>query len=165
MLTHHTIDIRLNSTGFSGADVEDLLPDFITERETSVGLTWYRSANGPESFSILLTIYAALGVVAGEFIKELATDLYSWGKQKLLNNLRSKRYPDCYISIKLDDVEVFFHEEDLFTDPEAGKVILNVFETLPSLLPLIDASKSKSWEIFRRKADGQLLVKPADSNS
>ena len=131
MLTHHTIDIRLNSAGFKGADVDALLPDFITDRETSVGLTWYPSANGPESFSVLLTVYAALSIVAGEFLKKLGEDLYQWSKRKLLNTLKTKTYPSCYIEIKLDDVKVYFHDESLFDHPDAGEVMESL-QNLPA---------------------------------
>lgn len=157
----HAIEIKLNSAGFSGRDVDELLPEFITDRDTTVGLTWYSSANGPESLSILVAIYAAVSIVAGEFLKKLAADMYGWSKNKLLKTLASKRHPDCFISIKFDDVEVYFHEVGLFSSPNAGQVILAFFEELPGLLLKVDPMRCKLWQISRDVSGSAWQIRPA----
>lgn len=163
MFIQHQIYIRLNSTGFNGADVDILLPDFITERETCVALTWYPSGNGPESFSILLTISAAIGVVASAFLKSLGEDLYVWSKQKLKESLKSKRYPNCYIEIKFNDVTIYFHEDELFANPDAVEVISNLFEKIPSLLKHVEAEKSEKWVIYRKEIEGALTIESEEA--
>lgn len=157
-----SVVVELNSAGFRGADVDKLLPDFITERKTTVGLSWYSSVNGPESFSVLLTVGALWAAATGSgFLQALGADLYKWAKEKLLVVLRTKRHPDCYISIKFDDIEVFFHEDGLFSEPNAGDVLVDFFGQLPQLLGQIEPSASKVWEISRGDAVGTWQIKPA----
>jgi len=78
------IELLLNSSGFSGDDVQELLPDFITERVTKVGLTWYPSVDGPESFTLIVTTGLLLAEFAKEIVKSLSKDLYDWSKEKII---------------------------------------------------------------------------------
>lgn len=161
MYIFSSLRIDLNSTGFSGRDIDALLPDFMTERKTTVGLTWNSSVNGPESFGIWAVVYAGLAAAAGGFLAEFGADLYKWTKDKLLLVLRTKQHPDCYISIKFDDVEIFYHEDGLFSTDEAGDVLLNFFENISNFILKIDPSVSKVWEISRGDKNGDWKVEPA----
>lgn len=64
---NHTIELRLNSLGFNSDDVGEALPDFMADRDTLVGLTWYPCAEGPQSFLLVVTIYAGVAAVAKVF--------------------------------------------------------------------------------------------------
>lgn len=158
---HSSVTIDLNSAGFHGADVDALLPDFATERKTTVGLTWHSSVNGPESFTVLLAVgsFCAVAVASG-FLEALGADLYRWTKDKLLGVLRTKQHPDCYISLKFDDLEIFFHEDGLFLQSNAGEVLLEFFALLPKMVLQIDPKLSKAWEISRDKSTGTWLILP-----
>lgn len=160
---YSSIEIQLNSAGFRGTDIDALLPDFVTERKTVVGLTWHSSFNGPESFDVALTVGAvwAVAAVSSGFLEALGADLYTWGKEKLLNVLRTKRHPDCHISVKFDDVEVFFHEDGLFSEPNAGDLLLEFFEQLPKLILQVDPNLSRAWEVSRGQPKGTWLIRPS----
>jgi hypothetical protein len=158
---YSSVVIELNSAGFRGTDIDALLPDFVTERKTTVGLTWYSSVNGPESFTVALAVgsFCAAAVASG-FLEALGADMYKWAKHKLLSVLRSKRHPDCYISLKFDDMEMFFHEDGLFSEPNAGDVLLDFFEQLSNLVLQMDAHQSKTWEVSRDPTAGTWLIRP-----
>ena len=160
---YSSVVVELNSAGFRGADVDALLPEFMTERKTTVGLSWHSSVNGPESFSVLLTVGAMLAAATGSgFLQALGADLYKWTKEKLLVVLRTKRHPDCYISLKFDDIEVFFHEDGLFSEPNAGEVLLDFFEQLPKLLAQIKPTAARVWEIYRGEEVGTWQIRPSE---
>jgi len=160
---HSSVEIQLNSAGFRGADIDALLPDFVTERKTVVGLTWHSSVNGPESFDVALTVGAvwAAAAVSSGFLEALGADLYKWAKEKLLSVLRTKHHPDCHISLKFDDVEVFFHEDGLFSEPNAGDILLDFFEQLPKLVLQVDPNRSRAWEVSRGQPRGTWLIRPS----
>jgi hypothetical protein len=141
----HSVDLRFNSAGFTGSDLDELLPDFVTERDTNVGLTWYPSATGPESFTLAVIAAVALSAFVGEFSKKLSEDLYSWSKSKLSKVLSRKRYPDCAIVIKLDDIELLFHDEQLFDDPDAPSLLAGFFAAVPALLLSVNPAKGRFW--------------------
>ena len=88
--TKNEVELLLNSSGFSGEDVQNLLPDFITERYTKVGLTWCPSVDGPESFTLIITTSLLLAEFAKEFVKNLSKDLYDWSKEKIIPLLKRK---------------------------------------------------------------------------
>lgn len=108
----HNITIEFNSTSYSGQDVQDVLPDFITEHPTLVGLTWVPSAFGPEAFFISITIGAAVGVAQG-FLSELGSDLYRWAKEKLLVILKKKKSPYGQLKISWVDIRVSIDIENM----------------------------------------------------
>lgn len=164
MYIQHSIEIRLNSTGYQGHDVDLILPDFITDRQTTVGLTWYPSYNGPESFTIYMAIAAGIGMFCGKFVELLASDLYAWCKEKLLNLVAKKIHPDCSITIKLEDVEIYFHDEDLFDSDLAGDILLEFFKKIPELVLLVKHEESKLWQISYDRENSTWLVIPVNEN-
>ncbi|WP_156940932.1 hypothetical protein [Halomonas halodenitrificans] len=156
----HSIEIRLNSTGYKGSDVDSILPEFITDRNTTVGLTWYPSANGPDSLTIYIAVVGFFSVFAGEFAKHLAGDMYSWSKEKLATLLRSKKYPCCAITIKLNDVEIFFGDEDLFDLPGAEEVVNRFFQELPNIIENVQPEESTLWRVsYDHENDGWTVNK------
>lgn len=154
----HSVDLRFNSAGFTGSDLDELLPDFVTERDTNVGLTWYSSATGPESFALAVIAAVAVSAFVGEFGKKLSEDLYSWSKSKLSRVLSRKRYPDCAIVIKLDDIELLFHDEQLFDSPDASNVIAGFFAVVPKLLLSVNPSKGRFWIASHDRSNGAWTV-------
>jgi hypothetical protein len=101
----HSIELTLNSSGYEGKDIDQVLPDFISDRPVRVGVAWAPSAEGPESLTLLIAvgIYAATKLAEG-FMSELSKDIYTWAKTKILPLLNKKRYPTGHIIIKLKDV-------------------------------------------------------------
>lgn len=104
------ITLELNSTAYTGQDVQDVLPHFMTDYTTFVGLTWVPSAFGTEAFFISITIGAAIGVAQG-FLSELGTDLYKWTKEKLLLLLKKKSAPEGQLIISWQDITVTIYIE------------------------------------------------------
>lgn len=154
----HSVDLRFNSAGFTGSDLDELLPDFVTERDTNVGLTWYPSASGPESFTLAVIAAVAVSAFVGEFGKKLSEDLYAWSKSRLSKVLSRKRYPDCAIVIKLDDIELLFHDEQLFDDPDAANLIADFFNAVPKLLLSINSTKGRFWIASHDRSSGSWTV-------
>lgn len=136
----HKIELELNSAGFSADELGTVLPDFITERKTVVGLTWYPSAEGPASYTIIVSVFLLFGAISKVFIEELAKDLYKWTKQKLLILFHKKRYPIGLIRLVFENAVVEYYCEDADT-------LLIAFEKLPEILNAIDTRKGDEWEI------------------
>lgn len=143
----HSIELRFNSTGYKGQELQEVLPDFITERDTTIGLTWYSSANGPESWNLVIKIAEGLLVtkLAEGFINELGKDLYSWVKTKLTSLLRKKNHPIGYIIFEFSDIQVVYELESLPNDHSEN--FAELFQQLPQILANIDPEKSAEWEI------------------
>lgn len=136
----YKIELKLNSAGFSADDLGTVLPDFITERKTLVGLTWYPSAQGPASYTLIITILWVVSAVPKVFIEELAKDLYKWSKQKLLNLFRKKKCPIGLIRFVFNDVVVEYYCDNADT-------LLTLFKKLPKILSKIDIEKGTEWDI------------------
>lgn len=138
------IELLLNSTGFSGDDVQELLPDFITERFTKVGLTWYPSADGPESFTLIITTSLLLAEFAKEFVKSLSKDLYDWSKGKIIPLLKRKNFPNGVIIVECKDAQIYYHElSDIKGENENFSTFI---KELPDLLEKVDPNIGKNWE-------------------
>lgn len=127
----HKICLELNKAGYTGADIDEILPAFMAERRTFVGLTWKPSAEGPESFTLGIIVGLALSSLAQGFISELSKDLYLWSKSKLLPLFKRKRSPVGTIEIALSNLTIFAYVEEINRLPE-------IFERLPELLARID---------------------------
>lgn len=109
----HSITLTLNSCEFRGNDVEEMLPDWITERPATVGLSWSPCALGPYSFLIIITISSFLiGTISQSFFNQLGADLYQWLKDKLRTNLAKKNYYNGSLCIEFDDVKIFVEFEN-----------------------------------------------------
>jgi hypothetical protein len=152
----HKIELILNSTGFDGADVQALLPDFNTDRDTVVGLSWYPSAEGPERYYITLSIIAAIGFVSKVFLEELFKDIYTWLKGKILPRMKNKPRSLGSIEIIFQDVRVWGFFED-------SSDWLICAESLPKLLGKIDAAESSEWNIELSNGGITILPRKCDS--
>ena len=156
-----SIELKLNSAGFKGEEIDEILPDFITERNTTIGLTWYPSVDGPESFTLIITVSILAAEFAKEFVKNLSKDLYSWTKEKVLPLLKRKQNPDGYVIIKLADVEIHYHDQSLFDEESGGLYYLDFLEKLPQLINAVDPSLGDRWEISFNQERGAWVVEPA----
>jgi len=150
----HEIQLKLNSSGYSGCDLNGILPQFAIDRKTIVGLTYYPCAEGPERFVLLVTIAALVGTVARVFIEEFARDLYVWMKASLLALFRKKNAPYGVLLVVFEDIELEFRCE--FNDGDW----LNVLKNLPQLIYATRQDVSKDWEI-EKLDDGVFIVHPS----
>jgi hypothetical protein len=157
----HTIELHLNSTGYKAEELQELLPDFITERHTVVGLTWYPSANGPESFTLAITIGILLAEFGKEFVKNLSKDLYEWTKNKIVPLLQTKNSPEGIVIIKFKDAEIRYFDESKFSE-DTEKLSLFIQE-IPHFINKIDSSVGANWSV-RFDNEKNAFVVEADKN-
>ena len=152
----HRIYLELNSCGYNGSEINEILPDFITERKTLVGLTWEPSAEGPESFLLLIIITAGLSSMIKTFLAELSKDLYQWTKSKLIPLFKKKKNPSGYIIFQIGDVKISYFSE-------GGKELSDLFFSLPNLLSGIDNSITEGeWEIeYTKQKEWVIEYKPS----
>lgn len=137
----HRIYLELNNCGYNGSEINEILPDFITERKTLVGLTWEPSAEGPESFTLLIIITASLSSMITTFLAELSKDLYQWTKSKLIPLFKKKKNPSGYVIFEIGNIRISYFSE-------GGEEISELFSSLSDILNKIDANKTEGeWEI------------------
>ena len=141
--TKNEVELLLNSSGFTGEDVQNLLPDFITERYTKVGLTWYPSVDGPESFTLIITTSLLLAEFSKEFVKNLSKDLYDWSKKKIIPLLKRKNYPNGVIIVECANAQIYYHDASNFKDDDKFSEFI---KELPDLLHEVDPNIGKNWE-------------------
>ncbi len=156
----HTIELRLNVSGYKGEELDQVVPDFIDERNTTVGLTWYPSVDGPTSFTLVIAAVVA-AEFGKEFVKLLSKDLYSWCKDKVIPLLQKKQYPVGYIIIKLSDAELQYRNEELF-DTDGNLHLLRFFEELPVLLEKVNPSLGREWDVYFDQVGKVWVVEPAE---
>jgi len=149
----HTIELRLGYFGYRGEDIDAILPDFIRDRETIIGL---RSYPIPDHFVLIITIEATLTSVEKVFIEELAKDMYEWTKAKLCGLLRKKRDPDGPTLIRFRDVEIEYNwgAKSAYEPSENSDLLIGFWERLPALLEKIDPLFAKEWEIVLTDNNG-----------
>lgn len=137
----HRISLALNNCGYDGSEIDEILPDFITERKTLVGLTWEPSAEGPESFTLLIIIAASLSSIITTFLAEFSKDLYRWTKSKLIPLFEKKNNPTGNVIFEISDVKVTYFSE-------GGEELSELFSSLQDILNKIDPSLTEGeWEI------------------
>ncbi|MBA2239215.1 MAG: hypothetical protein H0W24_11030 [Lysobacter sp.] len=146
------IELLLSSVGFRGSDLEGLSPPFETEYDTRIGLKWYASATGPDTWAIIITV---VGVPAALFAKKfaelLATDIYNWAKGALKRFFSEKPHNSGMLEIKLDDVYIYsLSPLDVLTSSELVPVLLATHLT-----------KAKEWEIFIDPDTRQITLRPS----
>jgi hypothetical protein len=149
-----TITLLLSSAGFKGADIDQLLPPFETDYETTVGLRWFPSATGPETWTLAIAAGLTLGAFLKKFAELLATDIYGWSKTSLQKFFSDKPHSHGTLIIELDGVSVFSRQ------PIPVLASVDFLETLSSIDPLI----SSEWEIEYEPATDTISVKPAESS-
>ncbi|MBL5976310.1 hypothetical protein JAO85_03410 [Comamonas sp. NyZ500] len=145
------IELLLSSVGFRGSDLDSLSPPFETEYDTRIGLKWYPSATGPDTWTIVLT---AVGIPSALFAKKfaelLATDIYNWAKDSLKRFFANKPHNSGMLELKLDDVHLYS---------------LTPLEVLTSsdLVPILqgtDLTLAKEWEILVDPSSGKITLRP-----
>jgi len=146
----HDIQLKLSSAGFSAEEIGVVLPDFMVDRKTLVGLTWYPCAEGTERFVLVVTIYSVVGAVAKIFLEELSKDLYQWVKVKINRLLKKKPQAYGMMLVKFNDVEVEFRTS-------GGDDWADLLDKLPSIIQELDPAESKDWEIVLK--DGGFITK------
>jgi hypothetical protein len=159
----HRIELSFNSTGYKGKDIDDVLPDFITERNTSVGLTWYRSVEGPESFTLVIVISVLVAEIAKGFIGELGKDLYQWTKSKLIPLFKKKTYPVGHILVQMNDVGLDYYIE--LSDDNSREELASFFKDIAYILAQMDASKGSEWVVEFNKENKSWILQPVESRN
>ena len=136
----HKVELHLSCAGFDGSAVQALVPDFITERHTIIGLSWYPCAEGPERYYITISICAALAFVTKVFLEELSKDLYKWLKGKLLPYMKDRPRSFGSVEVAFQNVRVwcYINEDDDF---------LLCVDYLPQLMTTIDVNQSTEWDL------------------
>jgi hypothetical protein len=102
----HRITVDINNTGFSSDDLQELRPEFedpAGERPMRYVWQWAPSSEGPDSFRLIVAIYAAAGVVGGAWLKALADDMYKWAKSNLGRVFTRRRRGDGWTKIQFED--------------------------------------------------------------
>lgn len=145
----HHIYLELNCMGFRGSEIDEILPDFMSERPTYIGLTWQPSAEGTESFTLGIIIGTALSPVVMGFLTEVGKDLYKWVKSKLVPLFKKKGHPIGHINLEIGDIEI----SGLCEGIEETEGLLKLFSSLPELVGKIDPNLTEGeWEIvYNRK--------------
>lgn len=133
----HEIRLELHEQGYSGSDVDELLPDFLTEHPTVVGITWTSCANGPEAWYLMITIGASIcSALAGGFLAELSKDIYSWAKSKIIPLLERKHHPQGTVVITFGTSTVYANIDD-------APALALLLDQLSDLLTQADCGKRK----------------------
>lgn len=140
-----TVFLRLNSVGFKGSDIDEVFPDFATNRQTTVGLSWAGTAEGPCQYILLIALSIPLTLITNAFLSELGKDLYKWSKSKLIPMLLKKRDTVGHISVEFPNITLYlFLEEVRKGDLE---MIARLFEDLPKIVKRIDPSRKGEWSV------------------
>ena len=155
----HTVTLDLNITGYDGSDLDRVVPHFMTERDTDLVLSWEPTAEGPESFRLIIEI--AAGFAAGNFFKtfiqELSKDLYEWSKKKLSSLFERKRQAMGAVRIEFENVTVRYYSN-------GGKDIEALFQELPNLIELVDHHENDEWRIEFDKSTTRWSIVPSGEN-
>jgi hypothetical protein len=136
----YKIEILLNSAGYKGRDLDELLPEFITERDSQIGLFWQSSANGPESWIIVIGIVAIFSKVTDVFLDKLFEDLYEYSKSKLKKffNKRPNNYGSIFV--EFNDFKISCYGYYVPSDK-----FLDFFSEIPNLVKFLDSEKGYEW--------------------
>lgn len=156
---NQSIELRLNSAGYKGEEINELLPDFITERNTTVGLTWFPSVYGPENLTLVITVSIIVAEFAKGFVTELSKDLYRWSKSKILPLLKRKRSPYGQIVIQLLDASIYYDQGRL-QEPSRADKFAEFLNELPAIVTRVDSSLTKEWEAQFDESTATWTVKP-----
>jgi hypothetical protein len=151
----HTVTLDFNITGYSGSDLDAVVPHFMTERETNLALTWRPSTEGPESFRLIIDI--AAGYAAGSFLKtfvqELSKDLYKWGKERLSPLFEKKDQALGNVSVEFEDITVNYYSG-------GGDDLNAFFQELPELLETADPEQSAIWHVSFDRSEEKWEIAP-----
>lgn len=148
--THPTIRLTLSTAGFKGADLDEVMPDFQTERDVSVALKWFPSATGPETWTLVIAAGMSLGGFLQKFGELIAEDIHSWSKK----NLKSffKKRPNNHGTLVIDLESITIYSDTPIETIESGDLI--------SVLSSIDPTEASSWTIDYNPTTGKLTISP-----
>jgi hypothetical protein len=149
----HEIELLLNSSGYTGGDLDKVIPDFFSDRDVKVGLVHIPSFNGPDSWVINIIIGTALGKIGEVFLSEIIGDLYNWSKTKLVKFFDKKPNSVGFIKIKFNDLQIFCYEYYIPKDK-----FLEVFKEIPNLINQIDKQKGKIWIVKFDQENGKWSI-------
>jgi hypothetical protein len=152
----HSIDLWLNAAGYKGADIDEILPDFMIERNVTASLAYEPAHSGPESWAITIVVSLVASEFLKEFVKNLSNDLYSWSKQKLRPFFQKKPSASGIIRLQLKDAEISCP----YWSVNNSDKLLDFLENLPSLVEKIDPKKSKLWEAHFTEDSKSWEIKP-----
>lgn len=154
----HEIVLDLNWTGFHGSDVDEVVPDFLTERVVRCQLQWQPSCEGPDSYRILITIGALAALVGNQFLSELGKDMYRWCKAGLGKIFRRKPNASGWTELHFKDAVVRVDAHP------AEEVFADFWLALPELITKTDLSQSRLWTVeFDPSSKTPVLIpQPAD---
>ena len=145
------IALLLSSAGFKGQDLDLLLPPFSTDYDTTVGLKWYPSATGPETWTLAIAAGISLAAFLKKFSDLLATDIYNWAKTCLKEFFSDRPHNHGSLVIELDGITLLSHQPI--------EVLASV--DLLATLATIDPSLAKVWEIEYDVRTDTTSVKPS----
>jgi hypothetical protein len=155
----HVIILDLNITSYEGSDLHEVVPHFMTERDTKLALGWRASAEGPESFRLIIEI--AAGITAGgllkTFVQELSKDLYQWSKNKLQPLFEAKPQSTGVVVFEFEDVTVTYRssgDEDLAP----------FFQELPDLLASASLKDADAWSVTFSSSEKEWQIEPVEDS-
>ena len=152
------IILELNSMGYHGEEINHILPDFMAERKTTIGLTWESSAEGSETFNLLIQIGILISIVTKGFLNELGKDLYGWVKSQLISFFQKKSQPVGRVRIEFEDVNVELFME--FSQPKDYQFFAQFFLDLPVIISEIDPNFGYEWDISWDEKTNSWMAKP-----
>ena len=145
-----SIKLTLSSVGFKGADLDKLMPDFSTERDVLVGLRWFPSATGPETWTLVIAASLPLAAFLKKFGDLLATDLYGWAKTKLGDFFTARPNNHGRLVIELETATL--HSDSPVEVLSCNKLV--------QTLATIDLSCATDWEVVYDPQTSLISVKP-----
>jgi hypothetical protein len=150
--SYSEIDVTflLSSAGYAGKDLDEIQPHFSSELDAVVGLKWYPTAMGPETWTLLISAGVPIAFFLKKFGDLLAADLYKWSKESLRKFFNSRPNNSGFLTFKFGDVTV------LCWAP------LEAIESteLIALLGTVDPQKAKSWHLEFNQATGKFRIEP-----
>ncbi len=144
------IDFFLSSAGFKVADLEELMPPFMTDYDTRVGLRWMPSATGPESWTLAIVV----GILAAEFGKKfaakMAEDIYGWLKNTVGPFMARRANSHGLTTIRCNDLTVIVWEDAEF----------RTIRDLAEVLTKVDPAVSKVWHVSVDPDKKTMIIEP-----
>lgn len=153
----YTIVVDLLWGGFDGKDVDDIRPDFVTDRPVRCQLQWAPSCEGPHSYRI----YVEFGIIASfllqGFFRELAKDIYRWSKSGLGRVFNRKPNGSGYAEIKFKDTKIVIPQHP--STPDFSDVWLG----LPDAMETTNLSNSSEWVVSLDAETRKVTLVPVHS--
>lgn len=144
------IDLFLNGAGFRAADLEELMPPFMADYDARLGVQWMPSANGPESWTLVI----AAGILAAEFGKKFAAkaaeDIYGWLKKKVGPFMARRPNSHGFTKVEFQDVTILVWEDAEF----------RTIRDLAEVIAKVDPTISKLWHVTVDPDSKTMVIEP-----